>query len=148
GLDMRTRSWQRLLTPLILLSIVIPISGQSGPARAGPGGGGQGFQTAPASSANPVTTQRILQEGKYQSQVMQLLKELTDNGPRLRQTQRALSDLGKFSKQDLRVASDGCPDRGPQIRPRCDRGQPRCGQSGDAGIRYQPILPQGPDHEL
>ncbi|HWA84541.1 MAG TPA: M20/M25/M40 family metallo-hydrolase, partial [Fimbriimonadaceae bacterium] len=32
---------------------------------------------------DPITTQRIIQEGKYRSQVMQLLKELTDIGPRL-----------------------------------------------------------------
>lgn len=33
--------------------------------------------------ADPTTTERIIQQGKYHSEVMQLLKELTDIGPRL-----------------------------------------------------------------
>ncbi len=40
-------------------------------------------QEAPVDQRDPIITQRIVQEGKYHSGIMQILKELTDNGPRL-----------------------------------------------------------------
>jgi carboxypeptidase Q len=58
---MRTLTWRRLAAPFILVALAAISLGQ----------------------ADPETTKRIIDEGKNHSQVMKLLKELTNNGPRL-----------------------------------------------------------------
>src|SRR5687768_4938532 len=58
---MRNFMWRRLVAPILLVAVSVPAFGQE----------------------DPIITQRIVQEGKYRSQVMSILKELTDIGPRL-----------------------------------------------------------------
>src|SRR5690242_18775407 len=58
---MGNRTWRRLVAPLLFLTVAA-----------------QGF-----AQADPATTQRIINEGKNHSQVVQLLRDLTNIGPRL-----------------------------------------------------------------
>lgn len=74
---------RRVVAPAILFALAVQSFGQT----------------------DPIITQRIIQEGRYHSGVMQLLKELTDNGPRLTSSSNLEKAeqwaLGKFKSWGL-----------------------------------------------
>lgn len=85
-------TWRRLLAPFVLITFAVQSFGQT----------------------DPIVVQRIIQEGKYHSQVMDLLKQLTDNGPRLTSSSNleraetwALAKFKSFGLQNVHLEKWG-----------------------------------------